>query len=341
MLNYPSDDATNNPHPNANKSIHNAVFARWLIHTFGQAKLREGGGCVDIAGGRGLVSFELAVRYGVKSTVIEPRAIICKAITRRMGIKVTRNRRRAHPDTSASSSSSKRKRDGDGEEILRQRPKKGLENFIDSLLPVKDDLVLLEGIDEIFDDSSGKSLPFTHLNAYFTWPLVCSSGSSDGDEISLLKPAALPFFSTSTLGVLNHPNGQGGKVSAPIASSENTRLTQALQSSSILFGVHADQATEAIVDAALALGKPFAVVPCCVFKAEHRKIKVVKKTADEMVVKKGIEEETEESRKMEDDMEEKVVSTYEELLQYLQAKHPSIQRGELPFFGRNIVLYRF
>ena len=35
-----------------------------------------------------------------------------------------------------------------------------------------------------------------------------------------------------------------------------------------------------------------------------RKIKVVKKTADEMVVKKGIEEETEESRKMEDDMED-------------------------------------
>ncbi len=30
-------------------------------------------------------------------------------------------------------------------------------------------------------------------------------------------------------------------------------------------GLHPDQATDAILDAALALGKPFAVVPCCVF----------------------------------------------------------------------------
>lgn len=30
-------------------------------------------------------------------------------------------------------------------------------------------------------------------------------------------------------------------------------------------GLHADEATEAIVDAGLRYGKPFAVVPCCVF----------------------------------------------------------------------------
>jgi hypothetical protein len=32
-------------------------------------------------------------------------------------------------------------------------------------------------------------------------------------------------------------------------------------------GMHPDQATDAVVDAALALGCPFAVVPCCVFPA--------------------------------------------------------------------------
>lgn len=30
-------------------------------------------------------------------------------------------------------------------------------------------------------------------------------------------------------------------------------------------GMHPDQATDAIVDFALACSKPFAVVPCCVF----------------------------------------------------------------------------
>lgn len=38
-----------------------------------------------------------------------------------------------------------------------------------------------------------------------------------------------------------------------------------LQTCSIIVGLHPDQATDAIVDCALQLGKPFAAVPCCVF----------------------------------------------------------------------------
>ena len=38
-----------------------------------------------------------------------------------------------------------------------------------------------------------------------------------------------------------------------------------LENASLLVGLHPDQATEAIVDVALSLGIPFAVVPCCVF----------------------------------------------------------------------------
>ena len=38
-----------------------------------------------------------------------------------------------------------------------------------------------------------------------------------------------------------------------------------LQQASIFVGLHSDQATEAIVDYALLSGRPFAVVPCCVF----------------------------------------------------------------------------
>ena len=42
-----------------------------------------------------------------------------------------------------------------------------------------------------------------------------------------------------------------------------------LRDCSAIVGMHPDQATGALVDAALALRKPFAVVPCCVFPESH------------------------------------------------------------------------
>ena len=46
------------------------------------------------------------------------------------------------------------------------------------------------------------------------------------------------------------------------------------RTSSVIVGMHPDQATEPVVDAALAAGKPFAVVPCCVFPHSnpHRRL---------------------------------------------------------------------
>ena len=40
---------------------------------------------------------------------------------------------------------------------------------------------------------------------------------------------------------------------------------KSLRQCGLVVGMHADQATEAVVDFALTHGKPFAVVPCCVF----------------------------------------------------------------------------
>ena len=42
-------------------------------------------------------------------------------------------------------------------------------------------------------------------------------------------------------------------------------LGQQLQACSLVIGLHPDQATDSIVDFAMQFGKPFAVVPCCVF----------------------------------------------------------------------------
>lgn len=88
-----------------------------------------------------------------------------------------------------------------------------------------------------------------------------------------------------------------------------------IKSCSILIGMHPDEATEEIVNIALELGKPFAVVPCCVFPHlfhERRNQKGGK------------------------------VTSYEEFVDYLQEKDPQqrIERTFLPFEGRNQVLFR-
>lgn len=86
-----------------------------------------------------------------------------------------------------------------------------------------------------------------------------------------------------------------------------------VRKATLIVGMHPDQAVDAIVDAALALNVSFFVVPCCTYSHEfpHRRT-----------------------------TEGKQVTKYDELLDYLQAKSPDIQRTVLPFEGKNICLYR-
>eukprot|EP00121_Abeoforma_whisleri_P010589 Awhi_evm1s9769 len=82
---------------------------------------------------------------------------------------------------------------------------------------------------------------------------------------------------------------------------------------SMVIGMHPDEATELIVDEALKSGKPFAVVPCCVFPSLFP------------------------DRKLEDGSP---VRTYEQFITYLLQKHPSIQKDTLADLGgSNVILY--
>lgn len=79
-----------------------------------------------------------------------------------------------------------------------------------------------------------------------------------------------------------------------------------------IVGMHPDQATEAIVDTAIAHRRPFAVVPCCVFPADfpHRRL-----PSGEHVQSLG------------------------QFIEYLRLKHPGIRQAALPYHDRNVVLY--
>lgn len=84
-----------------------------------------------------------------------------------------------------------------------------------------------------------------------------------------------------------------------------------VEGTTLLVGLHPDQATEVIVDVALEKGLPFAVVPCCVFSADF-------------------------PRKLRSGRE---VTAYEDFIAYLLEKSPQIQTAELAITGRNLVLW--
>ena len=84
-----------------------------------------------------------------------------------------------------------------------------------------------------------------------------------------------------------------------------------VQNASAIIGLHPDEATGKIVEMATAARKPFVVVPCCVFCRlfPHRRVN------------------------------DRLVSTYEDLLEFLKGYDASIQQTTLKFRGKNQVLW--
>ena len=89
------------------------------------------------------------------------------------------------------------------------------------------------------------------------------------------------------------------------ASAEGGAL---LRGASCVVGLHPDEATELIVDVALKHGRPFAVVPCCVFPRLFPHRPRVRTTAD--------------------------------FCDFLLRKAPGLEAGFLPVEGRNKVIFR-
>ena len=57
---------------NKAKGMRATIFATWLIETYGRDELAAGKGVLDIAGGKGKLSIQLALQGKIQSTVIDP-----------------------------------------------------------------------------------------------------------------------------------------------------------------------------------------------------------------------------------------------------------------------------
>mmetsp|Transcript_24304 Transcript_24304/g.53191 ORF Transcript_24304/g.53191 Transcript_24304/m.53191 type:complete len:373 (+) Transcript_24304:144-1262(+) len=105
-------------------------------------------------------------------------------------------------------------------------------------------------------------------------------------------------------------------------SKPPTELQSAVKNATLIVGLHADGATEAIVDAALKYNKPFVVVPCCVFPNFFPMRRILIDDSGDGTSPKLVS-----------------VRTHEQFCTYLLRKDPRFVMEELPFEGRNVAIW--
>ena len=102
---------------------------------------------------------------------------------------------------------------------------------------------------------------------------------------------------------------------------------------SVVVALHPDEATEAAVVLAVTRRLPFAVVPCCVFSRLFSDRRIREPCGPELPRGQSAAIADRPGR-------QKPVTTYEDLLLYLQQMHPAICRATIPGCGgKNTVLY--
>ena len=100
--------------------------------------------------------------------------------------------------------------------------------------------------------------------------------------------------------------------------STSAELQEAIERANLILGLHADGATEAIVDFALTYQKPFVVVPCCVFPNLFQERRIRDESNGNQLVP---------------------VRSHEQFVQYLAQKDPRFVVEKLPFEGRNVAIW--
>ena len=106
----------------------------------------------------------------------------------------------------------------------------------------------------------------------------------------------------------------------------DNELLEAVKNCTLIIGMHADGATEAIVEIALQFRKPFIVVPCCVFPNlfRHRLVPMIDEDGKECGG---------------DEAKMVPVRNHEQFCRYLAMKDSHFVVEELPFEGRNIGIW--
>jgi hypothetical protein len=138
---------------------------------------------------------------------------------------------------------------------------------------------------------------------------LIEASSSDGVPVCQPFDTLRAWFASRPDGV-NESFRNVDAANVPVCHEQHELLNRC----SAIVALHPDEATDAIVDMAVQKRKPFVIVPCCVFARLFPK-------------------------RRNPNHPENPANTYDDLLDYLAAKHKDIRRTELPFEGANIALW--
>jgi hypothetical protein len=302
-----------------NKAEAERLFATFLCDEFPEAET-----FVDVAGGSGTLSYELNVEKWKTVILWEPRCVALTKIqakiknARRRALQSVERRKSSGNSDNDSDSNSKQGSDNRKETSSVQKWMR-LENWM---------LVANEEEEERLKQHEKRVLAYTNLgDGEVDTPDYRSYYETKYDknqelEIFPKRAVKVPPLLVEAIKAESRGGAQGKEEEYTRSTFEhvreefwgvNERTRKKLQSADVLVGLHSDQATESIVDAALELNKSFAVVPCCVFPSMF---------PDRLTEEGG------------------TVTTQKEFVDYLLRKDKDVKVTFLPFKGRNAVVYK-
>jgi hypothetical protein len=290
---------------------------------------------LDVAGGKGDLSWLLINADGAKSVVVDPRALSsCSHLIR--SVRWLED----HPKEAQ-------------ERAIPDRP---THQPLAALVPQILERKQRQGQDAKSSGSIDEYDEPQHLQLKLDNAVVDALRESRKEEEYAVVvgdqecPRTWQFF-WEQQGQFENTTGSGGASTCFLPESERARTTnppirsaleawKIFQSIRLIAGFHPDQATEACIDLADVLQVPVCIVPCCVFPSElpDRRL-IVEKPLDATCWNANHEKGGSSSTVM---MKVRV-RDYESFLQYLQQKQPKLRNETLAFHqsetSRNVVLY--
>ena len=324
--------ANRRPMQNAERA---GVFRRWLCDTFSVELLRSGSGVLDVAGGHGSLAFELVNLDDVPCTIVDPRPVErgFARLERKWLVLGGRNDAEDALTTAAledeSANDASREACTRAARLVHRDWRLGRERQPAPRRPGHWRMCWQPELYDIDLSTPPSEAELAAFGATIDDLLAAASGLCwtrkglvpsvvGGDEQSRMHTGSMDAIADGDDEEAPAPAADKPAADAPAPTLSATAAWQTLADCSMVAGMHADGATEFIIDFALRHNKAFAVVPCCVYSGEAREMRRDATTGLKMAT-----------------------MNYTQFVRYLVAKAPGqIRTAKLPFEGKNVVVYR-